>query len=95
MDKLRQSAGIVVDDEQVKTEGEFGKMKIPEARCCVGSFQVTPMEFEDAWNSVCLWLADSGYQPADGYPYELYHNQPEDPMKEKFRVDICIPVKPM
>ncbi|MCK9617957.1 MAG: AraC family transcriptional regulator [Lentimicrobiaceae bacterium] len=92
--KLRQSACITVEGD-VKTEGEIGKLSIPGGKYVVGSFIISPTEFEDAWNSVCLWLTESGYQPADGYPYELYHNEGDKCPEKEFVVDICIPVKPM
>ncbi len=95
MQKVRQSAGLVVENENIKTEGEVGKMKVPGGKYVVGRFEINPMQFNEAWDSVCLWLSESGYQPADSYPYELYHNHPQDPMKENFILDICIPVKPM
>jgi AraC family transcriptional regulator len=94
IDKLRQSACITVDHE-VKTEGEFGNLSVPAGKYVVGSFEISPMEFEEAWNTVCVWLSESGYQPADGNPYELYHNNHEEHPEKKFIVDICIPVKPM
>jgi AraC family transcriptional regulator len=94
IEKLRQSACITVDQE-VKTEGEFGNISLPEGKYVVGSFEIGPEGFTDAWNQVCLWLAESGYQPADGQPYELYHNNHEEHPEKKFIVDICIPVKPM
>lgn len=93
-DKVRQSACITIEDE-VKTEGEIGKMTITGGTFVVGHFEIGVTEFEQAWNAVCLWLAESGYQPADGYPYELYHNNHEDHPEKKFIVDICIPVKPL
>ncbi|MFP4059004.1 MAG: AraC family transcriptional regulator [Bacteroidota bacterium] len=94
IDKLRQSACITVESD-VKTEGEFGNMSLPGGKHVVGSFEISPMEFEEAWNSVCVWLSESGYQPADGYPFELYHNNHEEHPEKKFIVDICIPVKPL
>jgi len=42
---------------------------------------------------MCRWVAQSGYQPADASPYELYHNNHEEHPEKKFIVDICIPVK--
>jgi len=94
IDKVRQSACITVDRE-VKTEGEFGNLKVPGGKYVVGSFEILPTEFEQAWNSVCLWLSQSGYQPSDDNPYELYHNNHDEHPQGKFIVDICIPVKPM
>lgn len=42
---------------------------------------------------MCQWFTESGYQPGEGTPYELYYNTPEDDIKRKFVLDICIPVK--
>ena len=92
--KVRQSACITVNGD-IKTEGEFGNMGVPAGKYVVGSFEISDTEFEEAWNAVCIWLSESGYQPADGYPYELYHNDHEEHPERKFIVDICVPVKPM
>jgi AraC family transcriptional regulator len=94
MDKLRQSACITVEKE-VKTEGEFGFMKIPAGKYAVGRYEITTEGFEQAWNEMCLWLSGSGFQPDDALPYELYHNNHLEHPENKFILDICIPVKPM
>lgn len=94
IDKVRQSACITVNGD-IKTEGEFGNMHLPGGKYAVGRFKVKPHQFGEAWDAVCRWLADSGYQPSDGYPYEYY---PEEHTKEDpptFTVDICVPVKPL
>lgn len=91
--KVRQSACLTVD-EDVKTEGEIGKMKISGGKYIIGHFEITPFEFQEAWELVCVWLSECGYQPADGNPYELYLNNREEHPEKKFIVDICIPVKP-
>lgn len=92
IDQVRQSACITVEND-VRTEGEIGKMKIDGGRYAVGRFEIDVTGFEKAWNTMCLWLTESGYQPGEGYPYELYHNSPEDDKNQKFVLDICIPVK--
>lgn len=94
IDKVRQSACLVVGKD-VKTEGEIGKMQIPGGRYFVAHFEILPEEFQKAWDSACLWLSESGYQPSDGNPYELYHNNHEEHPEKKFIVDICIPAKPL
>jgi AraC family transcriptional regulator len=93
-DKVRQSACITVEGD-VKTEGEFGHMHLPGGKCAVGSFKVDPTQFGEAWDAVCRWIADSGYQPADGYPYEFYPEEHEKGDPPIFTVDICVPVKPL
>ena len=92
IEKLRQSACITVNEE-VKTEGEIGNMHLDGGKFIVGSFEISAMEFGDAWNAVCLWMAEKGYQPRDAYPYELYHNDHNEHPERKFILDICMPVK--
>lgn len=94
MEKVRQSACITVDKE-VKAEGEIGKMSIDAGKYAVGRFEITEMGFTDAWDTMCHWLSESGYQPDDGLPYELYHNDHTQHPEHKFILDICIPVKPL
>jgi AraC family transcriptional regulator len=93
-EKVRQSACITVDAE-VKAEGEFGKMHLPGSKCAVGSFKVKPRQFSEAWDAVCRWLADSGYQPSDSLPFEYYPEEHEPGPEPIFTVDICVPVKPL
>lgn len=89
---LRQSACITIDHD-VKGEGEIGRMDIPAGRYAVGRFEIGVEGFGDAWNTMCQWFSESGYQPADGLHYELYHNNFQDHPEKKFILDICIPVK--
>lgn len=94
IENVRQSACITVDGT-VKTEGEFGNLTIPAGKFVVGSFEINDTEFTESWNSVCVWLSESGYQPDDRNAYELYYNNHEEHPEKKFILDICIPVKPL
>lgn len=94
MEKVRQSACLTVE-QKIKTEGEIGYMEIPSGKYAVGRFEIGVDGFQDAWDSMCLWLTKSGYQPADAFPYELYHNNHEEHPEKKFILDICMPVKEM
>lgn len=93
-EKVRQSACIIVDNE-VKVEGEVGKLVIPAGRYAVGHFELGFTEFEKAWNTMCHWFVESGYQQGDGCTYEIYHNDYKTHPEQKHIVDICIPVKPL
>ncbi|MFW6232438.1 MAG: AraC family transcriptional regulator, partial [Bacteroidota bacterium] len=86
------SACITLENE-IKPEGEIGVMKVPGGRYAVGRFEIKPEGFTASWDSMCHWLAQSGYQPADSWPYELYHNDHTKHPEGKFILDICIPVK--
>lgn len=94
VDKVRQSACIVIEGD-VKVEGEIGKMTVPGGLYAVGAFRIGVEGFEKAWNTMCNWLTESGYQPGEGNHYELYHKQNGHFPNIEFILDICIPVKPL
>lgn len=92
IEKVRQSACIQVHQD-VKVEGEIGKMLIPAGKYAVGHFEIQAHEFEQAWNTVCLWFTESGYEPGDGSTYEYYYNNHTGKPDHQFVLDICIPVR--
>lgn len=94
IDKVRQDASMIVDGD-VKVEGEIGKSIIPSGKYAVGRFEIKETEFEQAWNTMCAWLTESGYQPSNSPTYEYYHNDYSEDAEHKFIVDICIPIKPL
>jgi len=93
--RLRTDACITVP-EDTQVEGEIGKAKIPASKYAVAHFEITPDQYQDAWNAVYGgWLPESGYQPEDGPCYELYLNDPKEHPEGKHVVDICVPVRPL
>ena len=92
--KVRQSACLEVDKD-VPVEGEIGKMTIKGGKFSVGHFEIDVTGFEKAWNTMCVWMTESGYEPGEGNPYEFYYVDPENHLEHKFVLDICIPVKTM
>ena len=93
--QLRTDACITVP-EDTQVDGEIGKANIPAGKYAVAHFEITPDQYQDAWNAVYGgWLPESGYQPEDGPCYELYLNDPKEHPEGKHIVDICIPVKPL
>jgi AraC family transcriptional regulator len=92
MSKVRQSAGITVQKD-VKVDMEVGTMTLPKGTYAVGRFEIPVTGFENAWNSMCVWVAESGYSARDGNYYELYHNNHMQHPEQKFILDICIPVE--
>jgi AraC family transcriptional regulator len=90
--KVRQSAGITIDRD-IKVDGEVNLMTVPQDKYAVGRFEIGVMEFEQAWESMCVWVADNGYSNKDGDYYELYHNDHMQHPERKFILDICIPVE--
>ncbi len=93
--KLRLSIGITVPPN-TETSGEIGKMKVPAGKYAIARFELKEDQFEEAWDAVYGgWLPQSGYQPGDGFCFEICHNNPEEHPEHKHAVDICIPVKPL
>ena len=94
-DKLRTSVCITVP-ENTEADGDIGKMTIPKGKYAMAHFEINADQFQEAWDSVCRdWLPESGYQPDDRPCYELYGGDCEGKKGGKFKVDICIPVKPL
>ncbi len=92
MSKVRQSACITIDTP-VKFSGEVGEMIIKKGKYAVGRFEISVTEFEMAWDSMCVWVAENGYTNRDGEYYELYHNDHREHPEQKFILDICVPVE--
>lgn len=93
--KLRLSFCLTVP-ENTKVDGEIGKMKITGGKYAIGHFQIHKTEYQDAWDSLYgKWLPESGYQPSDGFCFELYVNNPNDHPEHLHIVDIYVPVKPL
>jgi AraC family transcriptional regulator len=93
-EKVRQSACITVEGD-VPSEGEFGPLRIPGGTYAVGHFDIHVSEFGIIWDAMCNWMSESGYQPAEGFPYEYYYDHEETTSGPRFSLDICIPVKPL
>lgn len=93
--RLRTSICITVPAD-TKTEGEIGRMKVAGGKYAVGHFELSDDQYPEAWKSIYGgWLPESGYQPDDGPPFEIYMNDPRQHPEGKCLVDICIPVKPL
>ena len=79
-----------------EVNGEIGRMIVAGGTYAVGRFELDANQYEEAWGIMYgRWLPQSGYQPADGPPYEWYRNDPKQHPEGKCIVDICIPVKPL
>lgn len=90
--KVRLSVCFTINDD-VKVEGDVKQVCIQKGFYVVGSFEIAPESFSKAWNSMCVWIAENGYEFEDGHYFELYHNDNRTHPEHKFIVDICIPIK--
>ncbi|MDT8324704.1 MAG: AraC family transcriptional regulator [Bacteroidota bacterium] len=93
--KLRTDVCISVPPGTA-VDGPVGTLTIPAGRYAFARVEVTSDQFGEAWDAVCGdWLPDSGYEPADGLSFEIYHNDHREHPEGKHIVDIAIPVRPM
>ena len=89
---LRMSACMILD-KPAKVEGEIGLRTLEATKCIVSRFEITPFQFQQAWESNFVWMTENGYKKADIDPFEIYHNDYIDHPEKKFIVDLCIPVQ--
>lgn len=90
-EKVRMDACIVLN-AAVRTSGEVSVSSIDNGKFIIGSFEIGLDEFEQAWTGLFLWMNENGYQKADRFPFELYHNNFNDHPEKKAIVDFYIPV---
>lgn len=95
-EKLRVSVCVTVP-KGTPVDGEVGSMTVAGGKYAVARFTITrPEEYQEYWNSLYgKWLPESGYQPDDRPPYELYEVDTQEEQGGKYIVDICLPVKPL
>ena len=93
--QCRYDACIEVD-EGFRAEGEIGVQTVGGGRYECTEFAGPSTEIHKAWLNLCDWLPDSGWQPADGAPLEIYGR--DFVMDEKtgaFSCTLCMPVRPL
>ncbi len=95
-EKLRVSVCVTVP-KGTRVDGEIGLMTVAGGKYAVAHFELKKSEeYMEAWDAVYGgWLPESGYQPDDRAPYELYEVKMDQPAGEGHHVDICLPVKPL
>jgi AraC family transcriptional regulator len=90
-DNIRSSIAIVLN-EKVTVEGEVSLKEFSPGKCIVSRFEITPNEFQQAWESSFVWMSENGYKKSDQDPFEIYYNNCQDHPENKFIVDFHIPI---
>jgi len=94
-ESCRYDACIPVPPE-TRAEGQVGRTEIPSQTCGVAFFEGIEDELPKAYIDLySRWLPGSGYQPGDVPAYDVYLNDPDADPEGKFRMKICVPVKPL
>lgn len=93
--RCRYDACLVVGPG-VEGTGGLGTAEIPAGFYACAPFRGPAAGSERAFQELCgKWLPESGYQPADGPPLELYHDAEATLDGATLTCDLCIPVKPL
>lgn len=94
-DKQRVSMCLTVP-EGTRADGEIGTMTLDGGPTARARFVLTsPEQYAAAWTWLySTWLPDSGYEPDDRVPYEVYLNDPGQDPEGKHVVEIGLPVRP-
>jgi AraC family transcriptional regulator len=90
--KVRMSIGILTNQALSIKESNIGLNTIEKGKCIVGHFVIEPKEFEQAWSGLYIWMYENGYNKADRFPFEIYHNNFNEHPGKKCIVDLCIPI---
>ena len=88
---LRMSACIVLNDA-IEIDGEINLKVLSPAKCIVSRFEITPFEFQQAWESSFVWMTENDYKKSEVDPFEIYYNNAAEHPENKFIVDLCIPI---
>lgn len=90
---LRAHAGMAVEDGFEIPEG-LEEVTLPASRCAIlehkGPYATLGAAYDVLYGK---WLPESGEEPADLPPYEVYLNDPATTPATELRTDICLPLK--
>lgn len=88
---LRMSACIVLNDP-IDIGDEVNLRVLGSTKCIVSRLEITPFQFQQAWESSFVWMTENGYKKSTIDPFEIYYNNAAEHPENKFIVDLCIPV---
>lgn len=92
VEKQRISVGFTVPEDTIP-EGDIKLMTMPEGKFVIGSFELSPKEYGDAWMEIYDYIGSERLIPAEGLMYESSKMDPKTEPKRKHLVDLCVPVK--
>lgn len=91
--ELRSHAGILVDDS-FEMPNEVEEINIPAGRMAVMHYKGPYSGLMAAYQYLYgVWLPESGAEPADSAPMEVYLNDPKDTAPDDLLTDVCVPLK--
>ncbi|MDD7914677.1 AraC family transcriptional regulator [Polaribacter ponticola] len=88
---LRMSACIVLNDP-IELDGEVNLKILSPTKCIVSRLEITPFEFQQAWEASFAFMIENGHKKSEVDPFEVYYNNAAEHPENKFIVDLCIPI---
>jgi len=94
-DKCRFDACLIVPEDSWFGTG-VNMQELPAGKYATYRTEITSNDFELPWTQLMQhWLPNSGYEPADGPRFELYHSDGSHDPAGRWDIEICLPVKAM
>lgn len=94
-DKCRYYACISLPSE-INPQPPIGFMTLAGSKCAMVRVTCTLNEIQGIYMYLYRdWLLDSGFQPADLPPYEIYLSTPKTYPEGKYEMEIYIPIVPL
>ncbi|MCW5519433.1 GyrI-like domain-containing protein [Aureitalea sp. L0-47] len=90
-EKQRISVGFTVPEKTITPEG-IHLMTLPEGKYIVGSYEILPEEYKNAWKEVLDFIRDENITPTT-LEFESYKNDPNTHPEGKHIVDICVQIE--
>jgi AraC family transcriptional regulator len=82
--------------EEIAPQPPIGFMKLAGSKCVVAHVACAAEQIRVVFIYLYHdWLVDSGYQPADLPPYEVYQPECDTTPAGQYVLDICIPIVPL
>ena len=94
-DKCRYYACLSIPGE-INPQPPIGFMRLAGSKCAVVRITCTLDEIQGIYMYLYRdWLLDSGFQPADLPPYEIYLSTPDTNPEGKYEMEIYTPIVPL
>ena len=69
---------------------------VPTGKYATYRTKINNHDFDLPWTELMSgWLPGSGFQPADGPRYEIYHSDGSSDLAGRWEIEICLPIRPM
>lgn len=94
--QLRTSLCLSVPNDAIVKEYDGIGIMSMSGKYAVGHFELFLHEYGAAWDYMySQWLPDSGCQPRDAFPFEVYVSDPNSNPAGKQLLDIYLPIEPL